>query len=94
MKKYLDLEGFKSFIAGLQLDKPEKFYTESLEDGEICSYLIKKEEFAGDSICLYETPYCCVGVIQDTPVAPTEDYIEGVFDDFEHEGEYKIFIEK
>ena len=90
MRKYLDLEGFISFIGGLELDKPEK----SLEDGEISSYSVKNEEFAGNIIYLYDNPYASVGTIQETPVATVEDYIEGVFEDFEHEGDYKIFIEE
>ena len=94
MRKYLDLEGFISFIGGLELDKPEKFYTKSLEDGEVSSYSVKKEEFAGNFIYLYETPYCCVGTIQETPVATVEDYREGVFEEFEQEGDYNIFIEE
>ena len=94
MKKYLDLEGFISFIGGLKLDEPEKLYIESLEDGHVDSCLFKKEEFGGTFIYLFKDFYGEVGIIRDTTLIPIEDFIEGLFENLEMYGDYKIFIEE
>jgi hypothetical protein len=94
MKKYLDLEGFISFIGDLKLDEPQKIYTESLEDGHVDSYLFKKEEFDGSFIYLYKGIYGEVDILRDTTLIPIEDFIEGLFENLEMYGDYKIFIEE
>lgn len=94
MKKYLDLEGFKDFIRNLKIDESQTIYTEEIDDGYINAYQFKKIYFAEEIIVLYDNPYASVGTIQETPVAPMENYIEGVFEDLENEGEYTIFIEE
>lgn len=94
MRKYLDLEGFEEFILNLKIDEPKTVYTEEIDGGHINAYQFKKIHFAGETIVLYDNPYAGVGTIQDSALIPIEDYIEGVFEDFEKEGEYKIFIEE
>jgi hypothetical protein len=36
---------------------------------------------------------CQTGIIQDSPIAPWDDYAEGVYEDLTMNDEYKIFIE-
>ena len=91
MKRYFDLNYFIAFL-GL-LENNTKLFTESVEDGSISSYSFMKLQFAGETIILYES-YCGgTGIIQDSPVAPWEDYAEGVFEDLVRDGDYKVFIE-
>jgi hypothetical protein len=52
-----------------------------------------KEVFLGEEIILYQIYSGGVGIIQDTSVAPWEDYAEGVWEDLVREGEFKVFIE-
>lgn len=93
MKKYLNLQDFISFIKSLEEDKPTKLFTKSVEDGSIDSYIIMKLQFAKNTVVLYEIYAGGVGIIQDTPVAPWEDYAEGVYEDLTMNNEYKLFIE-
>ena len=93
MKRYFDLQDFITFLNLLEDNKPTELFTESVEDGSIGSYSFMKLQFAGETIILYES-YCGgTGIIQDTPVAPWEDYAEGVYEDLTMNDEYKIFIE-
>ena len=93
MKRYFDLEDFITFLNLLEDNKATKLFTESAEDGSISSYSFMKLQFAGETIILYES-YCGgTGIIQDSPVAPWEDYAEGVFEDLVRDGDYKVFIE-
>ena len=93
MKKYFDLNYFIAFLGLLENNKDTKLFTESAEDGSISSYNFMKLQFAGETIILYES-YCGgTGIIQDSPVAPWEDYAEGVFEDLVRDGDYKVFIE-
>jgi len=94
MKKYLDLEGFEEFILDLKIDEPQTVYTEEVDGGHIDAYQFKKIQFAGETIVLYSNPYADIGIIQDSTLIPIEDYIEGVFQDLEMYGEYKVFIEE
>lgn len=90
MKK-IDVDGFIEFIENLQVGVPSKVFARNL-DGEDESFSFLKIEFSGDTIVLYET-YCgATGVIQDTPVAPWEDYAEGVYEDLNCDGECELFI--
>ena len=92
MRRYFSKEDFITFINLLEEDKTFKVFTESLEDGSVESHEFRKMKFAGETIVLYECYYGGIGIIQDTPVAPWEDYAEGVFEDLTREGEYKVFI--
>ena len=94
MKKYLDLEGFEEFIRNLKIDESQTVYTEEVDSGHIDAYQFKKIHFAGETIVLYDNPYADIGIIQDSALIPIEDYIEGVFQDLEMYGEYKVFIEE
>lgn len=93
MRKELNLEAFIQFLNGLEYDKSKKVFTEDL-DGDTDSYDFLRMNFKGSDIFLYESPYCSVGIIQDIPVAPWQDYAADVFEMFTGEGEYKVFIEE
>lgn len=93
MRKELNLESFIQFLDRLEYDKPKKLFTEGL-DGEIDSYDFLRMNFNGNDIFLYENPYCSDGIIQDIPIAPWQDLAADVFEMFEGEGEFKVFIEE
>lgn len=93
MKKYLNLQDFISFIKSLEVNESKVLFTESLEDGSINNYTFMKIQFAGETIVLYEFYAGGVGIIQGTPVAPWEDYAEGVFEDLTMNDEYRVFVE-
>lgn len=93
MRRYFSKEDFVTFINLLEENKSTKVFTECLEDNSIQAYNFMKINFSGNIIVLYDHPACYVGIIQDTPVAPIEDYSESVYDDFECNGDFKIFIE-
>lgn len=93
MKRYFGLEDFITFLNLLEDNKATKLFTESVEDGSISSYSFMKLQFAGETIILYQIYSGGVGIIQDTPVAPWEDYAEGVWEDLVREEEFKVFIE-
>ena len=93
MKRYFDLKDFTTFLNLLEDNKVTPIFTESIEDGNIDKYNFMKMEFSGNTIILYDNSYGSVGIIQDTPVAPWEDYAEGVYEDITVNGEFKIFIE-
>ena len=93
MKKYLNLQDFISFLKSLEVNESKVLSTESLEDGSIDNHTFMKIQFAGETIVLYEFYAGGVGVIQDTPVAPWEDYAESVWEDLVREDEFKVFIE-
>ena len=93
MKKYLNLEDFISFIKSLEVNESKILSTESLEDGSIDNHTFMKIQFAGETIVLYEFYAGGIGIIQDTPVAPWEDYAKGVFEDLTMNDEFKVFIE-
>ena len=93
MKRYFDLQDFITFLNLLEDNKVTKLFTESVEDGSIDSYSFMKLQFAGETIILYEIYYGGTGIIQDTPVAPLEDYAECVFEGLIREGDYKVCIE-
>lgn len=92
MRRYFDLKDFICFLSLLEENKPSEVITES-QEGEINRYSFMKMQFGKNLIILYDTPYCNVGMIQDSPVAPWEDYAEGVFEDLTQLGECKMFIE-
>ena len=91
--KYLNTEGFISFLRKLPNDEITALYTESVDDGSIDKYNFMKMKFNGNTITLYDHPSGHVGIIQDTPAAPWDDYAEGVYEDLVQGGEYKLFIE-
>ena len=93
MKKYLNLQDFVSFIKSLEVNESKVLPTESLEDGSIDNHTFMKIQFAGETIVLYEFYAGGVGIIQDTPVAPWEDYAEAVFEDLTVSGEHHMYIE-
>jgi hypothetical protein len=91
--KYLNREGFINFLRELPNDKITTLYTESVEDGSIDKYNFMKMGFNGNTIILYDHPSGHVGIIQDSPIAPWDDYAEGVYEDLTMNDEYKLFIE-
>ena len=93
MKRYFSKEDFISFIKSLEENKPTKLFTENWEDASFDSHVFMKMQFAGETIVLYEFNAGGIGIIQDTPVAPWEDYAEGVYEDLTMNDEYKVFIE-
>lgn len=93
MKRYFSKEDFITFINLLEEDKTTKVVTESVEDGSVEFHEFRKIMFAGETIVLYECYAGGIGIIQDTPVAPWEDYAEGVFDDLVRNDEFKVYIE-
>ena len=97
MKRYFDEEDFLSFLNLLEIGKPTSLFVETIPyeeeiegDVEECTFL--KMNFCGNDIILYDTLRGSFGLIQDTPVAPWEDYAKEVFNDLEHEGKCKVFI--
>ena len=93
MKRYFDLKDFITFLNLLEDNKVTPLFTESVEDGSIEKHNFMKMMFSGNTIILYDHPMCQTGIIQDSPVAPWEDYAEGVYEDLTMNDEYKIFIE-
>ena len=93
MKRYFSKEDFITFINLLEEDKTTKLFTESIEDGSVESYEFRKIKFAGETIVLYEYYAGGIEIIQDTPVAPWEDYAEEVFEDLTVNDEFKVYIE-
>ena len=96
MKRCFNKEDFISFLNLLETGKYSKVFVENIEDDCIdeCSFL--KMDFKGKFACeiiLYDHPSGSVGIIQDTPVSPWEDYAEDVYDDLTMNGEFKIYIE-
>ena len=94
MKRYFDLPDFITFLNLLEENKVTELFTESIEDGSIDKHNFMKMEFSGNTIILYDHPMCQVGIIQDSPVAPWDDYAERVYEDFTMNDEYKLFIEE
>ena len=92
MRRYFSKEDFICFLNLLEENKESDVFIERLEDNSIEKYPFIKMQFNGSTIILYEDPSGSIGIIQDTPVAPWEDYAEGVFENLEQEGEYKVFI--
>jgi hypothetical protein len=93
MKRYFDLMDFITFLDLLEDNKVTPLFTESVEDGSIEKYNFMKMMFSDNTIILYDHPMCQTGIIQDSPVAPWDDYAEGVYEDLTMNDEYKIFIE-
>jgi hypothetical protein len=93
MKRYFSLEDFLTFINFLEENRVTELFTESVEDSSIDKHNFMKMEFSGNTIILYDHPMCQVGIIQDSPVAPWDDYAEGVYEDLTMNDEYKVFIE-
>lgn len=99
MKRYFDLKDFIVFLNLLEVGKPTKLYVETIPyeeevEGDIEECVFEKINFCGEDIILYDTLRGSFGLIQDTPVAPMEDYAEGVFEDLEQEGECRVFIKE
>ena len=92
MRRYFSKEDFICFLNLLEENKESDVFIERLEDNSIEKYPFIKMQFNGSTIILYEDPSGSIGIIKDTPVAPWEDYAEGVFENLEQEGEYKVFI--
>ena len=92
MKKYFDLKDFITFLNLLKVGKTTKLYSECLEDGFVYTHKFLKMKFANSSIILYDHPSGHIGIIQDTPVTPWNDYAKGVYEDLVQEGEYELFI--
>ena len=93
MKRYFDLMDFITFLNLLEDNKVTPLFTESVEDGSIEKYNFMKMMFSDNTIILYDHPMCQTGIIQDSPVAPWDDYAEGVYEDLTMNDEYKLFIE-
>jgi hypothetical protein len=93
MRRYFSKEDFLCFLNLLEENKVTPLHTESVEDGSTDTYYFMKEVFLGEEIILYQIYSGGVGIIQDTPVSPWEDYAEVVYDDLIMNGEYKMYIE-
>lgn len=93
MKRYFDLKDFITFLDLLEDNKVTPLFTESVEDGSIEKHNFMKMMFSDNTIILYDHPLCLTGIIQVRPVAPWDDYVEGVYDDLTMNDEYKLFIE-
>lgn len=92
MEKYFELKDFIDFLESLKENERKVLYTESMEDGSIENYSFMKIDFVGNTIILYDSPdKCSIGIIQDTPISPWQDYAELVFEDFSMNDEYKIY---
>ena len=92
MKRHFDLKDFITFLNLLEDNKVTPLFTESVEDGSIEKHNFMKMMFSDNTIILYDHPMCQTGIIQDSPVAPWEDYAEGVYEDLTMNDEYKLFI--
>lgn len=97
MKRYFGLKDFITFLNLLEVDKPVSLFVERVTyeeevEGEIEECKFQKINFCGEDIILYDTLRGSFGLIQDTPVAPREDYAEEVYGDLIQNGEYKIFM--
>jgi hypothetical protein len=93
MKRYFDLMDFITFLNLLEDNKVTPLFTESVEDGSIEKHNFMKMMFSDNTIILYDHPMCHTGIIQDSPVAPWDDYAESVYEDLTMNDEYKLFIE-
>jgi hypothetical protein len=94
MNKYLNSKDFIDYLREIKYDVPVKIYQECLEDNSVETYIFMRTKFNGNTIILYDNPNgMSVGIIQDTPVAPWDDYAEGVYEDLTMNDEYKLFIE-
>ena len=80
MRRYFSKKDFISFINLLEGDKITPLHTECIEDKSTDVYYFKKVTFLSETIVLYQIYSGGVGIIQDTPVAPWEDYAEGVWE--------------
>lgn len=89
--KRIDCDGFIEFIEKLEDNEPKELISVDFE-GNKDEFLFMKVPFAGWFVVLYENGYGAVGIIQDTPAAPFEDYAESVFDDLLREGECELFV--
>ena len=92
MRRYFDLKDFITFLNLLEDNKVTPLFTESVEDGSIAKHNFMKMMFSENTIILYDHSMCQTGIIQDSPVAPWDDYAEGVYEDFTMNDEYKVFI--
>ena len=92
MKKYFSLGDFITFLNLLVHNETTKLFVESQEDGSVDEVNFLKMQFCRNTIILYDHPSGHVGIIQNTPVAPWEDYAEGVYEDLTMNDEYKLFI--
>lgn len=92
MKNYLDQESFIQLLENLENNKPVNIYTESIEDGSVCTYTFMRMQFCGVPIILYDNVLGYICVLQDA-MTPWEDCAEGVFEDLTGNDEYKIFTE-
>ena len=92
MKRYFDLMDFITFLDLLENNKVTPLFTESVEGGSIEKHNFMKMMFSDNTIILYDNPMCLTGIIQDSPVAPWNDYAEEVYEDLIQNGEYKMFI--
>jgi hypothetical protein len=92
MNKYLNLKDFIDYLREIKYDIPVKIYQEGIEDNSVETYTFMRTKFNGNPIILYDCPNCTVGIIQDTPVSPWNDYAELVYEDLIVEKEYKLFI--
>ena len=93
MKRYFDREDFIEFLNLLEEGKYTKLFTESIENNNT-EYNFLKTKFKDTVIILYDHPYGGIGIISDNPPYDWEDIAEGVFDDLECDGEYKVYIEE
>jgi hypothetical protein len=97
MKRYFGLKDFITFLNLLEVDKPVSLFVERVTyeeeiEGETEECKFQKVNFCGEDVILYDTLRGSFGLIQDSPVAPREDYAEEVFGYLIQNGEYNMFI--
>ena len=93
MTQQIDVNGFVEFLTNMEKNVQKEVFVENV-DGDVESVPFIKIDFNRSTVVLYENPVCSVGIIQDTPVAPFEDYVKEVFYDLENEGENRVMVEK
>lgn len=99
MKRYLNIKDFITFLNLLEENKTTSLFVESITyeeevEGELEECKFQKINFCGEDVILYDTLRGSFGLIQDSPVAPRDDYAEEVFKDLECNGECRVFIKK
>ena len=92
MRRYFNLEDFITFLNLLEENKTTGLYSECIEDGFVYTHKFLKMKFGNSTIILYDHPSGHVGIIQDTPVAPWDDYTQLVYEDLTLNDEYQLFI--
>ena len=82
------MEKFIKFLEGIKEGEEKKITIKSEDNIETIH--CKKDSYKGNSFIIYEDVAMGVGVIQDSPVAPWQDYAEAFYEKLTNNGEYDI----